>query len=333
LLPQPFMTSDQVLRNAVEAAVMAPSAHNTQPWRFRISGTTLDLFADPKRHLGVIDRERRQLVQSCGCALFNARVAIRAMGYEDDVTVMLVDLDVPEHLATLHLGGMHVPTDVDRQLMAAIGLRATNRRAFLPRPVPPEVSDELAEAAAAEGATFVRLGVGPKAALAQLIEDADQLQFQDPSFRDELARWLVPAGSRRRDGIPFVEKEYGSAMPFSLVRALRSPALGERFGLLEEALVHGAPLVAVLGTPDDDVASWLRCGEALESVLLHATSHGLSASFLNQVLEVPQLRERVATLVPGIGHPQMVLRLGVPAEPIEHRAPRRDARDVIERRS
>lgn len=312
---------------------MAPSSHNTQPWRFRITGTTLDLFADRSRHLAVIDRERRQLVQSCGCALFNARVAVRAMGYEDEVTVMLVDQEVPEHLATLHLGGMHVPTDTDRKLMAAIGVRATNRRAFLPRPVPPEVTDALAAAAAAEGATLVRLNVGQKSALAHLIEEADQLQFQDPKFRDELSRWLVPAGSRRRDGIPFVEKEYGSAIPFSLMRALRSPALGERFGLLEEALVHGAPVVAVMGTPDDDVASWLRCGEALESVLLHATSYGLSASFLNQVLEVPELRERVARLAPGVGHPQMVLRLGVPAEPIEHRAPRRDITDVLERRS
>lgn len=327
------MTSDQVLRNAVEAAVMAPSSHNTQPWRFRITGTTLDLLADPARHLGVIDRARRQLVQSCGCALFNARVAVRAMGYEDKVTVMLVDQEVPEHLASLHLGGMHVPTDIDHKLMSAIGVRATNRRAFLPRPVPPEVTDALADAAAAEGATLIRLGVGQKAGLAHLIEEADQLQFRDPNFRDELSRWLVPPGSRRRDGIPFVEKEYGSTMPFALMRALRSPSLGERFGLLEEALVHGAPVVAVLGTPGDDVASWLRCGEALESVLLHATSYGLAASFLNQVLEVPELRERVTELVPGIGYPHMVLRLGVPAEPIERRAPRRDATDVIARRS
>src|SRR5690606_32982531 len=99
-----YMDADLVLRNAVAAAVMAPSSHNTQPWRFRISGTRLDVLADPERQLKVIDRERRQLVQSCGCALFNARVAVRAMGYEDEVTVMIVDHEVPEHLASLHLG-------------------------------------------------------------------------------------------------------------------------------------------------------------------------------------------------------------------------------------
>lgn len=324
------MDPDLVLRNAVAAAVMAPSSHNTQPWRFRITGSTLDLLADPERQLKVIDRDRRQLVQSCGCALFNARVAIRAMGYKDEVTVMLVDNEVPEHLASIHLGPLHIPTETDRKLMTAIGCRATNRRAFLPRPVPPAAFDQLAAAAAAEGAKLVRLEPPQKAALAALVEEADQQQLGDPAFRDELSRWLAPPGSLRRDGIPFVEKEYGSSVPLSHLRVLRSPVLGEVFGVLEEALVRGAPVVAVLGTERDDAESWLRCGEALEAVLLHATTLGLSAAFLNQVLEIPALRARVAALVPEAGHPQMVLRLGVPAEPIERRAPRRNVADVLE---
>lgn len=324
------MSSDLVLRNAVAAAVMAPSSHNTQPWRFRISGTTLDLLADTRRQLTVIDRERRQLVQSCGCALFNARVAIRAMGYEDEVTVMFVDNEIPEHLASIHLGNLHVATEVDRKLMGAIGCRATNRRAFLPRPIPNEDIDVLATAAKAEGATLARLAPVQKSALAALIEEADHEQFADPKFREELSRWLVPQGSHRKDGIPFVEKEYGSTLPFSLVRALRSPTLGDVFGLLEETLVRGAPAVIVLGTQRDDVASWLACGQALEAVLLHATARGLSAAFLNQVLEIPTLRARVAEIAPEVGFPHMVLRIGVPAEPIERRAPRRNVADVIE---
>jgi nitroreductase len=319
-----------ILRNAVAAAVMAPSSHNTQPWRFRIAGSTLDLFADRTRHLGVIDRDRRQQVQSCGCALYNARVAVRAMGYEDEATIMIVDRDLPDHLATLHLGGSRTPTDTDRALMAAVGQRHTNRRAFLPRPVPPAEIEALAAAAAAEGARMVRLDPEQKRALAHLIEQADQQQFADPGFRDELMQWLAPEGSRRRDGIPFAEKEYGSATPFAQHRAMRSPTLGETFGMIEEVLVQSAPAVVVLGTERDDPPSWFACGEALESVLLHATARGLSAAFLNQVLEIPELRARVAELAPEVGYPQMVLRLGVPAEPIRHAAPRRRLDDVLE---
>jgi len=319
-----------VLRNAVAAAVMAPSSHNTQPWRFRISGSVLDVFSDPARWLTVIDSERRQQVQSCGCALYNARVALRAMGWEDEVTTMLVDSDEPHHLASLHVGAPHVTTDDDHALMQALALRHTNRRAFLNRPVSQADSDTLAAAAAGEGATMIRLDPSQKRGLAALVEHADQLQLANPAFRAELAAWLTPAGSGRRDGIPFVEKEYGSRLPFTLMRTLRSPTLGANFGRMEMSLVESAPLVAVIGTTSDDVSSWLACGQAVEAVLLRATTLGLSAAFLNQVLELPELRGRVAELVPGITYPHMVLRLGVPAEPIAHAAPRRELDDVLE---
>jgi nitroreductase len=325
-----LMSFDLVLRKAVGAAVMAPSSHNTQPWRFRIANDTLDLLADPTRQLAVIDRDRRQLVQSCGCALFNARIAIRAMGYTDDVTVMLVDHDHPEHLASIRLGGAHATTDTDRMLMGAIGCRATNRRAFLARPIPTDDIAALANAAAQEGALFCRLWPEQKAALGALIEEADQRQLADPAFRDELAHWLAAPGSTRRDGIPFIEKEYGSSMPLALTRTMHSRTLAEAFGLLERSLLQGAPAVIVLGTQRDDAPSWFACGQALEAVLLHATARGLSAAFMNQVLEIPALRARVATIVPEVGYPQMVLRIGVPSEPIERRAPRRNLADVIE---
>jgi hypothetical protein len=323
------LAQPDVLRSAVEAAVLAPSSHNTQPWRFRITGTMLELLADRQRHLRVIDAERRQQIQSCGCALYNARVAVRSLGYLDEVTAMLTDREHPDLLATLHLGAPHVATEHELALFAALRRRHTNRRAFLPRPVATSVTDALIAAAATEGATMVRVVPEQKRALAQLVDEADRLQYGDPAFRRELEDWLVPTGSRRRDGIPFVEKEYGTAMPFTVMRTLRSPALASEFGRLEEELVNGSPVVVVIGSRSDEPTEWLACGQALEAVLLLATTHGLSAAFLNQVLELPAQRGRVAALVPDVGYPQMVLRIGYPGEQIQHVAPRRSIDDVL----
>jgi hypothetical protein len=198
---------EAILRDAVAAAVMAPSSHNTQPWRFRITGDTLDLFADASRHLHVIDPVRRQQVQSCGCALYNARVTVRASGFADEVTAMLVDGEQPDHLATLHLGRARAPTADDRSRMHAIPQRHTNRRPFLPRPVAALHTDAMAADAAAEGATLIRILPEQKLAIAHLVDHADRVQLDDPEFRAELGRWLAPFGSQRRDGIPRAEKE------------------------------------------------------------------------------------------------------------------------------
>src|ERR1051326_7284519 len=51
-------------------AVLAPSSHNSQPWCFHISDERLSLYADRSRACRVVDPCDRELIMSCGCALF-----------------------------------------------------------------------------------------------------------------------------------------------------------------------------------------------------------------------------------------------------------------------
>lgn len=325
----PAAASDPVsiLRGAVACAIQAPSSHNTQPWKFRRRGDTVEVMADELRHLAVIDPARRQLVMSCGCALYNARIAVRASGYREDVR-LFPDPDRPELLATLRLGLPRSATEEDHELFQAIGRRHTNRRPFFDRPVSQELSDALAHVARTERTRMVRLTPDQKRLVAGLVAEADRQQFEDAAFRDELGRWLAPAGSRRKDGIPFAEKEYGSALPFAMARRLRTLDLGERVGELERELVRSSPLVAVLTTDADDAIDWIDCGQALQAVLLRATVLGLSAAFLNQVLELDDLRTEVAILCELDDEPQMILRLGY-APAVDRPAPRRDLAEVL----
>jgi hypothetical protein len=65
----------------VAAAVWAPSVHNTQPWWFSTHGQEISLYADATRQLLVADPGGREMMISCGAALFTARLALRSLGY------------------------------------------------------------------------------------------------------------------------------------------------------------------------------------------------------------------------------------------------------------
>src|SRR3954471_17451638 len=78
-------TVSSELTVAVEAAIRAPSVHNTQPWGFRITNGRIDVFADRTRQLRVSDPDGRALRVSCGAAIFNLRLGLAHVGFASEV--------------------------------------------------------------------------------------------------------------------------------------------------------------------------------------------------------------------------------------------------------
>ena len=89
------------------------------------------------------------------------------------------------------------------------------------------------------------------------------------------------------------------------------------------------PLIAVLGTRDDDVEAWLAAGQGLGRLLLAATAHGVTASPMTQPLEIPDTRQRLVNQLGVVGHAQMILRLGYGAEAPTPATPRRPVADIL----
>jgi hypothetical protein len=67
-------------RRPLHAAILAASPHDTQPWRFALSGNELAVYADRARHLGTFDPFRREMHLGVGCAIENFVCAARAFG-------------------------------------------------------------------------------------------------------------------------------------------------------------------------------------------------------------------------------------------------------------
>lgn len=332
----PFDGTDaEKLRFLVRYAILAPSGHNTQPWRFRlkdeVGGASLELWTDQSRALPVVDPDDRALVISCGAALFHLRLAARRFGSAGSVR-RLPDPAEGGLLACVDLGGPHVPTPEEEALFAAIPERRTTRRPFESEPLPQPLLDALVDAAEMEGAWLaVETELEQKAKLASLVEEGDRIQMADPAFRDELAEWIRRRGGSTGDGLTSyafgVPKVLDIATPV-FAAVLRHLDLGEGQGEKDRELAEVAPALLVLGTDGEGRESWLRAGEALARVLLRAQAEGVVAAFFNQPIEVPTLRSRLRAIIGPEGYPQILLRVG--RAPKIDPAPRRPAEDVIE---
>lgn len=314
-----------VLERAADAAVLAPSVHNTQPWRIVLHPDRLELFADRTRQLTVLDPVGRALAQSIGAALFNARVAVAAAGRAVQVD-RLPDPADPDRMAVLR--PVDGPADAALAVLApAVRRRRTNRRRFTPDRLPEEELRLLVAAAAAEDAVLVPISRDEHVRLlARLTQQADGIQNADPAYRAELRRWTNrPPGTG--DGVPATAVPHVDGRQHDELPVRDFDTAGA--GLLPAATGSGTEQsLALLATSRDDLLAWLRCGEALERVLLELTARGWVAGPLLQAVEVPVTRTQLRSALTWDAHPQSVLRIG--RAPAGSPTPRRPRATVVE---
>lgn len=306
--------------------MLAPSGHNTQPWLFEVRESAVDLHADRTRALPVVDPEDRELTMSCAAALFHLRVAWRRFGYEGAVETF-PDPASPDLLARVRPGGRRKATEEDKVLFRAIPARRTSRLPFEEKEVPQHVLSALRIAASEEGAWLrVAEGRGEREAVAGLIAEGDRTQWADRRFRRELAAWTHSNRSRSRDGIPGYAMGFGDLMSLAGPVVIRTFDMGNGRAARDRQLAEGSPVIAVLGTEGDVPPDWLAAGQALARVLLRARAEGIFASYLNQPIEVPELRPELASILRVNGFPQLLLRMGYGPE--SRPTPRRPAEEM-----
>lgn len=315
------------LRFLLHYAALAPSSHNTQPWKFRIlhAGEGVELYSDSTRGLLVADPDRREMMLSCGAALLNLRLAMEYFGPRT-YTTLLPDEDEPDLLARVDWGHRAEGEESDRLLFRNIVWRHTDRSPFQNWTVPEHLLAALQNEARKEGATLTFVPAGDRRnRVAELVASGCERQTEDPEFRRELSEWVHPNWSEVEDGMPayaFGMNSYVGSAVAPIV--LRSFNWGKWAGREMAQMATTAPALAVLSTEEDRPRAWLEAGQALQRVLLRACAEGVRASFLNQPVQVSALRGELAQAAGLVGVPQLVLRLGyafhtkaTPRRPVE----------------
>ncbi|WP_406090547.1 Acg family FMN-binding oxidoreductase [Streptomyces sp. NBC_01013] len=319
--------SDTTVTALVADTTAAPSLHNAQPWQFRYdrSAHIITLRADFARTMTEADPSTRELHVGCGAALLNLRVSAAHYGLAA-VTALLPAPADQALLAEARLeplaGSANLPVT---ELYPAIRDRHTCRFPFAERPIPPELRSLFSDAAHAEHADFRFVDSLHLDTVLRLISDAANCDRMDPARDAEQRFWTRHTKTDAPvDGVPDYAFGPGDASDGSTTRdyAGTTPLPGRVRVRFERR-----PQLGLLSTEGDRPLDWLRAGQALERVLLSATSKGVSASFATQPLEWPDLRWTLRDPVLGTGHPQMIVRMGY--GPVGPHTPRRPLRQVL----
>ncbi len=260
--------------------------------------------------------------------MVNLRLAAARFGHATSVELL------PGHrsdglLARVRLEERSASTPDVEEMFRAISRRRTNRLPLDGREPPGGLVTTLLREARSEGVWLRPVEEHQRRVVADLIVEADELQWASSRFRRELAGWTRTSSSARRDGLP------GFALGMSDAAVLLQPLLVR---MQSRAAVEadrdrrralGSKAVLVLSTAGDGVAQWVQAGEALQRVLLRATASGLFASYFSQPIESPALRRRLAEAIGDTGAPQVMLRLGYGLE--ARATPRRAVASVLRR--
>lgn len=308
---------NQSLQRAAARAVLAPSVHNTQPWRIRLGADSLEIAPDWGRQLTYLDPTGRQLMISVGCALLNARASLASEGLQ--VQVQRSASLEPGAAARITVVGSGHDEPALGALDSVAELRQTNRRRFEPDPVDGLVVDQLLRAAAAEGADLIPLtSLDTRLAVARLTQAADRLQSDDPAYRAELRAWTT-SDPIRLDGVPAAAVPHGGPSSRDDIPLRDFDTRGDA-ALPEQTESSINQCLLVLATAEDSPAAWLGAGEALERVWLEVFRSGLSASIFTSLVELAPAREQLRGALGTRKHPHALIRVGrAPRTPASRR--------------
>jgi hypothetical protein len=308
------------IRDFIRYATLAPSGHNTQPWKFRPGEGGVDILPDFSRRTPVVDPDDHHLFVGLGCSAETLAIAAGARGRPCEVA-----FDPANGGSVGVTFGNGDTSDID--LCDAIPKRQSTRSVYDGRAASATELQLLAKAAAIPGVDLVLITDRAQIdRVRDLVVAGNSAQMDDAAFVRELKYWLrfsplqaLATGDglfSASSGLPTLPAWLGPHV-FDWVVTAKSE--NETYA----RQLASSSGIAVFVSQVEDKAHWVLAGRACQRFALQATALGIKHAFVNQPIEVPSLRPELASLLglPG-RRPDLVMRFGYgPALPYSARRP------------
>jgi len=283
----------------VRAAILAASPHNTQPWLFKVTNSSIELYIDTRRNVGALDPYLREEHIGIGCALENLMLAASPNGYAATATLLPGQLGSipaepkPQLLARVELAA---GTRTEGELYNAIPRRHTNRSMYDPhRPLPAVFVDALSRLPddTPDVKLFLFTAEAERKRIAQISSAANKEIYSDPNVERGSSRWIRTKWSavqKYRDGLtldavglPSSTAAIAKIMPVWMLAWASSRAAKDTYS----ELMLSAPLIGFIAVRDRyDQEQCLRAGQIWQRLHLFATARGLGGRPCNEAVEM-----------------------------------------------
>ncbi len=321
----PDTRSGQALIDLVRLATLAPSGHNTQPWKFAVTPDEIRIYPDLTRRVPAVDPDSRELWISLGGALENLLIAAEHTGYQTDVSYA-IDTVGQDHIS-VSLQKTGVKPIGQSLFFNAIPLRQCTRNEYDGKSITPVDLKKLVTAATGMGITpMLFTGAAAMEPMIDYVNAGNNQQMTDGKFKRELTDWIRFSNGEaveKMDGL--ASQTMGSP---SIPRWLATLFIGsllnpEAETKKDDRFIRSSSGLMLLVSARNDKTAWIETGRAYERFALLATAMNIKNAFMNQPCEVPVLRVQVQSHLNLKGaFPQLMFRFGHgPAMPKSLRRP------------
>ncbi len=307
-------------REIIRFATLAPSSHNTQPWKFRVRQDSITVLPDFSRRCTAVDPDDSHLFKSLGCAAENIVHAAAAQGFSADVRF---DPDEEGVVVILNRVASACATDLYR----AITVRQCVKMIYDGTPLTASELRKLEYAGEGRNVrTIMLLSDAQKETVIEYVTRGNVAQLTDRVFRDELVSWIrFNSGEAMSKGDGLSGRTSGQpALPTWLAKLIIGLVLTPKGQAETDARnIRSSPGVAVFVSSHNDKAAWVETGRAYERFALQATALNIRTAFINQPIEVSPLRSQFESWLKLDGeHALLMVRFGHgPTAPFSLRRP------------
>lgn len=303
-------TLDDKLCFLLNFAVLAPSSHNSQPWRFEVSDSQIKIYANMARSLPASDSNNRQLLVSLGCAIENILTAAEYYGYVAQVK-LFPEATNNTYIASIAFTELANYVRPSHHNIFTIPKRHANRTKYDDRLPEEDFIEWVKSFASATTQLFVITNKTKKDAIADVVIGAGVAAMQDTGFRHELSHYVKNNYTSSSVGMPL----YGFGVPGPI--SLIAPFMMKHVNMNKvnaktdmDILKNHTPAVLIIATRDDTKKEWLETGILYERIALEAEHRGISTAPSAAAIQIGEFYKKLQEILHTTHRPQFFARLG-----------------------